>query len=67
MATTFEKKALLTGIGNGFFQVMKTEETPTTAPVYDEKVFEVPSLDKLKRNLSINQKTYTYLVHYIVC
>lgn len=44
MATTFEKKALLTGIGNGFFQVMKTEETPTTAPVYDEKVFEVPSL-----------------------
>ena len=22
MATTFEKKALLTGIGNGFFQVM---------------------------------------------
>ena len=27
MATTFEKKALLTGIGNGFFQVMKTEDT----------------------------------------
>ena len=56
MATTFEKKALLTGIGNGFFQVMKTEETPTTAPVYDEKVFEVPSLDKLKTKLEYKSK-----------
>ncbi|HCX2444324.1 TPA: phage tail protein [Staphylococcus aureus] len=56
MTTTFEKKALLTGIGNGFFQIMTTEETPTTAPVYDSRVFEVPSLDKLKTKLEYKSK-----------
>ena len=66
MATTFEKKALLTGIGNGFFQVMKTEETPTTAPVYDEKVFEVPSLDKLKTKLEYKSKDI-YLSSTLIC
>lgn len=56
MATTFEKKALITGIGNGFFQIMETEETPTSAPVYANTVLEVPSLDKLKTKLEYKSK-----------
>lgn len=56
MTTTFEKKALLTGIGNGFFQVMTHEERPDHGPAYDEVVHEVPSLDKLKTKLEYKSK-----------
>ncbi|CDR51777.1 hypothetical protein [Staphylococcus schweitzeri] len=34
----------------------ENEETPTTAPVYDSRVFEVPSLDKLKTKLEYKSK-----------
>lgn len=53
---TYEKRTLLTGVGNLFLQMMTTEETPSAAPVYDIKVYETPSLDTVNAALQIAEK-----------
>lgn len=53
---TYEKRALLTGVGSLFLQMMTTEETPSTAPEYGETVYETPSLDTVNATLQIAEK-----------
>lgn len=53
---TYEKRALLTGVGNLFLQMMTTEETPSTAPVYADTVYETPSVDTLNAAQQITEK-----------
>lgn len=57
MAKTYEKRALLTGVGNLYLQMMETEETPSTAPAYDETVYETPSVDTLNATLQMSERT----------
>lgn len=53
---TYEKRALLTGVGNLFLEMMETEETPSNAPVYSETVYETPSLDTVNAAQQITEK-----------
>lgn len=53
---TYEKRALMTGAGNLYLQLMTTEDTPSAAPVYANEVFETPSLDTLNATLEIIEK-----------
>lgn len=53
---TYEKRTLLTGVGNLFLQMMTTEETPDFAPVYADTVYETPSLDTVNAALQIAEK-----------
>lgn len=53
---TYEKRTLLTGVGNLFLQMMTTEETPSVAPVYADEVNETPSLDTVNASLQISEK-----------
>lgn len=56
MPKTYEKRALLTGVGNLFLSMMETEETPSAAPVYSEEVYETPSLNTVDASLQIAEK-----------
>lgn len=53
---TYEKRALLTGVGNLFLEMMETEETPSVAPVYSDTVYETPSLDTVNAAQQITEK-----------
>lgn len=53
---TYEKRTLLTGVGNMYLQMMTTEDTPDAAPVYAPTVYETPSLDKVAVALEIAEK-----------
>lgn len=53
---TYEKRALLTGAGNLYLQMMATEDTPSTAPTYDTTVYETPSVDTIAAALQIAEK-----------
>lgn len=48
------KQTLMTGLGNGYFQKMVTEETETTAPVYDVETGTevVPSLQSAETEMT---------------
>lgn len=54
--STYTKQALLNGAGSLYLQMITTEETPSTPPIYDEEVFETPSLDNLSMSLELNEK-----------
>lgn len=45
----------MTGLGDGYFQKMKEEETENTAPVYDEDVEIVPSLETADAEMTYDQ------------
>lgn len=45
---TFEKRALIDGVGNLFLNFMETEETSVTPPTYAPEVFETPSIDTVE-------------------
>lgn len=53
---TYEKKALLTGVGNMYLQMIETEDSPESAPTYATTVHETPSLDKVAVSMEINEK-----------
>ena len=55
MASTYTKRALLTGAGSLYLSFMETEETPTTAPVYAEEVYETPSLETINAQLEVSE------------
>lgn len=48
------KQTLMTGLGDGYFQRMQTEETETTAPIYDEETGTevVPSLQSAETQMT---------------
>lgn len=50
------KRGLMTGLGDGYFQRMETEETETTPPVYDEEneVEIVPSLESAETEMTFD-------------
>ena len=52
----YTKRSLLTGAGNLYLQMMETLDTPSAAPVYDNTVYETPSLDTLATTLEIAEK-----------
>lgn len=54
--TTYTKQALLNGAGSLYLQMMETEETPSTPPIYGDEVYETPSLDNLSMSLELNEK-----------
>lgn len=45
---THQKRNTMTGLGDGYFQKMKTEDTRTEAPVYEEETEIVPSLQQVQ-------------------
>ncbi|KAA9292919.1 hypothetical protein QP168_09210 [Aerococcus urinae] len=51
MATT-TKRGLMTGLGNGYFDFMETEETETEAPTYEGNTKSVPSLESVETELT---------------
>lgn len=55
MASTYTKRALLTGAGSLYLSFMETEETPTKAPVYAEEVYETPSLETINAQLEVSE------------
>ncbi len=59
MAVTKEavSKALLTGIGAGYLQKVKTEATSSQGLTYDEKTYEVFAIDKVAFKGQIKEKT----------
>lgn len=46
------KQALMTGLGDGYFDFMKTEETETTGPVYEGQTKHVPSLESAETEVT---------------
>jgi len=59
MAVTKEavSKALLTGVGAGYLQKVKTEATSSQGLTYDEKTYEVFAIDKVAFKGQIKEKT----------
>lgn len=51
MAIT-KKRGLMTGLGNGYFDFMETEETETEGPVYADATQSVPSLESAETELT---------------
>lgn len=51
MAIT-KKRGLMTGLGNGYFDFMKTEETETVGPTYEATTQSVPSLESAETELT---------------
>lgn len=47
-----KKQTLMTGLGDGYFQEMTTEETASKAPVYAEEVEIVPSLQSAETEMT---------------
>ncbi|MHB0809396.1 MAG: hypothetical protein ACYCDV_08515 [Facklamia hominis] len=58
MANTVEytKRKLMTGAGDIYTQEMTTVDEPKTKPVYGDKVYQTPSLDKVGVALQIAEK-----------
>ena len=56
MAKKFEKRALLTGVGELYLQFMETEDTPDTAPTYATDVLVTPSIDKVDAKMELSEK-----------
>lgn len=50
-------KALLTGVGAGYLQKVKTEATSSQGLTYDEKTYEVFAIDKVAFKGQIKEKT----------
>lgn len=48
------KRKVMTGIGDGYFEFMETEDTKTSGPVYDGKVQIVPSLENIEAESSFD-------------
>lgn len=48
------KRALMTGLGDGYFQKMMEEDTETTAPVYDTEAEVVPSLESAETEMTFD-------------
>lgn len=56
MPATYEKRALIDGVGNLFLSFMETEESSVNPPIYSEEVFETPSIDTVEMTVESNSR-----------
>lgn len=56
MSKKYEKRALLTGVGELYLQFMDKEDTPDSEPTYEEEVFVTPSIDKVDAKMELSEK-----------
>ena len=56
MATTYEKRALINGVGNLFVEFMEAEDSSVNKPTYTGEVFETPSIDTVDATIEMNEK-----------
>lgn len=56
MTTTYEKRALIDGVGSLFLSFMEEEETSVNPPVYATDVFETPSIDTVEMTVESSSR-----------